>query len=227
MTFQHTPIPQLPPLKRRTVAGRRHYQTPEGALYPSVTTVTGILAESAIAEWRARIGEEQANKISREACRRGSAVHALAERYLGNVGDYQDGYRRNDIALFRTIRPILDRSIDNICALEVSLYSDQLRVAGQVDCVAEFDGTLSVIDFKTSGKPKKREWIGNYFQQEAAYASMFEERTNLWPITQLVTIVAVDKHDPQVFVEKTAGHLVAFHETRELYRREYEQRKAA
>ena len=178
----------------------RLYATPDGKKYPSITTVLSILSEDAIKAWRKRVGEDEANRISHRASTRGTAVHAICEDYLNNVENYKDKYMPNIVGNFMPLKEIFDTRIGKIYAQEVPLFSHHLRVAGRVDCVAEFDGKISIIDFKTSKKIKPRKYVENYFMQEAAYAVMFEERTNI-PITQLVTIIAVDEEEPQVFIE--------------------------
>jgi len=179
---------------------KRHYKTPEGKDYPSVTNVLSILSEDSIRKWRARVGEEEANRISGKASVRGTAVHAIIEDYINNKEDYQKEYTPFIIGSFLDVKPILDSRIGKVYAQEAALYSNHLEMAGRVDCVAEFDGKLSIIDFKTSAKTKKKEWITNYFIQESAYSIMWEERTGM-PITQLVTIISVDNEEPQVFIE--------------------------
>ena len=174
--------------------------SPEGINLPSITTVLSILSRDSIAKWRKRVGEEEADRISYRASTRGTAVHEIIEKYLDNKEDYRDGYTPDIIESFINIKPVLDGRIGRIYAQEAPLYSNHLGVAGRVDCVAEFDGKLSIIDFKTSKKPKQMKWITNYFMQESAYAIMWEERTGT-PITQLVTIIAVDQNEPQVFIE--------------------------
>ena len=186
-------------LAETTDTGRK-YKCPNGVSYPSVTTVLSILNEDAIRKWRQRVGEEEANKISHRAATRGTAVHEIIEDYLNNKEDYTEGYMPNVIENFKDVKGILDEKIGKVYAQEVPLYSDHLGLAGRVDCVAEFNGKLSIVDFKTSRKTKKKEWITNYFIQESAYAIMWEERTKQ-PITQLVTIISVDNEDPQVFIE--------------------------
>lgn len=186
-------------LAETTDTGRK-YKCPNGVSYPSVTTVLSILNEDAIRKWRQRVGEEEANKISHRAATRGTAVHEIIEDYLNNKADYTEGYMPNVIENFKDVKDILDANIGKVYAQEVPLYSDHLGLAGRVDCVAEYNGKLSIVDFKTSRKTKKKEWITNYFIQESAYAIMWEERTKQ-PITQLVTIISVDNEDPQVFVE--------------------------
>lgn len=187
-------------LTANTSSSGRQYATPDGKKYPSITTVLSILSEDAIKAWRKRVGEEEANRVSQRASSRGTAVHAIIEDYLNNVESYRSKYMPNIIDNFLPLKEILDSRIGKIYAQEVPLFSHHLRVAGRVDCVAEFDGKISIIDFKTSRKPKKKSYVENYFMQEAAYAIMFEERTGI-PITQLVTLIAVDEEEPQVFIE--------------------------
>ena len=198
----------------------RVYTTPTGTKYPSITTVLSILSEDGIRAWRQRVGEEEANRISTRAANRGTAVHSITERYINNEVDYTEGFMPNVIQNFTDFKSVLDERLTNIRAQEVPLYSDHLRLAGRVDCVAEFDGILSIVDFKTSRKLKKKEWITGYFAQEAAYAIMWEERTGE-PITQLVTLITVDNEQPQVFIEHRDNWTELLLKTRD----EYERRK--
>ena len=178
----------------------RKYHTPEGIDLPSITTCLSILSRDGIAAWRKRVGEEEANRISRVASTRGTKVHEIIEKYIDNKEDYSDGYTPDIIQSFNDVRDILDNRIGTVFAQEAPIYSNHLGVAGRVDCVAEFDDALSIIDFKTSRKKKFPSMIKQYFMQESAYSIMWEERTGM-PITQLVTIIAVDNHEPQVFIE--------------------------
>jgi genome maintenance exonuclease 1 len=185
-------------LQSVTEESGRRYATPTGTKYPSITTVLSILSKDSIAKWRKRIGEDKADQITFRASQRGTSVHELIEKYINNDSKYLSGYMPNIVANFLSVKDILD------------------DLAGRVDCVAEFDGKISIIDFKTSRKLKRREYIENYFCQEAGYAVMWEERTGM-PIEQLVTIIAVDDEDPQIFIEtrdKWIGKLI---ETVELY----------
>lgn len=197
--FIHKPV-ELTEMNAVTTDTGRKYQTPEGINLPSITTVLSILSRDSIAKWRKRVGEDEANKISTRASGRGTRVHEIIEKYLDNDPNYKDGYTPDIIQSFLAVQNILDSRISNIYAQEAPLYSTHLGVAGRVDCVADFDGVKSIIDFKTSMKPKKLDWIKNYFMQESAYAIMWEERTGQ-PITQLVTLISVDNADPQVFIE--------------------------
>lgn len=198
----------------------RKYVTPEGDKYPSVTTVLSILSEEAIQSWRVRVGEEEANKISRKASIRGTAVHLIIERYINNEENFKENFMPHIIESFENVRPILDNRIGDVYAQEAPLYSHHLGLAGRVDCVGVFDDKPSIIDFKTSRKLKKKEWIEGYFVQESAYAIMWEERTGM-PITQLVTIIAVDNEEPQVFIEHRDNWTSKLLETIN----EYKQRK--
>ena len=175
----------------------RLYRTPGGS-FPSVTTVLSILNEEAIAAWRKRVGEEEANKISHKASSRGTSVHSIIEDYLNDkdTSEYLPHIRQS----LENVKPILDEKIGSIYGIEVPLYSEYLGLAGRCDAVAQFDGVPSILDWKTSRYPKKKEKISNYFCQMAAYAIMFEERSGM-PITNLVVVMDVDGHEPLVFKE--------------------------
>ena len=177
----------------------RHYEDPEGNKYPSITTVLSILSEDAIAAWRARVGEEEANRISTQASTRGTKVHNIIEKYLQNDDNFLEGEMPHNVQTFKDVQPILDECVTKIYQQEAPLYSKHLGVAGRVDLVGQWNGVNSIIDWKTSRKLKKKEWIKSYFMQCAAYAIMWEERTGM-PIKQLVVCIAGDE-GPQVFIE--------------------------
>jgi len=203
-TFIHDPVDLgYADLGDASVPGTRLYVTPEGKKYPSITTVLGVRGKEAIYEWRRRVGEEEANRITRHACARGTAMHSIAERYLNNEPDiYNKDEMPHVVALFRSIQPILDEKIGRVVMQECPLYSDHLGIAGRVDLVAEYEGKLSIIDFKTSKRVKSAAEISNYFIQAAAYAIMFEERTGI-PVSRSVIIMAIDDNPvPIVFKEK-------------------------
>jgi len=204
-----------PKLERTTNNnGDRIYKTPTGRAYPSVTSVTGLHTKKSIMEWRERVGSETANKISSTAARRGTRIHTLCERYLQNepTGDMSS----LDSVTWYDIKPELEL-INNIHALETPLYSDHLEVAGTVDCIAEYKGKLSVVDFKTSSKIKQKEHIQHYFMQCSAYAVAFEERTKI-PVSNLVIIMAVDDEGVHVFKEKRDNWIDKFIFLRDEYR---------
>ena len=196
MDFKHLNIHNFPELKATTTKEGRRYCVGD-TFYPSVTTVIGHSKKKAIMAWRNKVGEEEANKISKRASTRGNKCHKLAELYLSNesISKYKDDPL--SMGLFYQIKPYLD-SIDNIHALEAPLSSKVLKLAGRVDCIAEYKGELAIIDFKTSTKTKREEWIHDYFAQETAYAIMFQELTGLIP-KKLVTIIACETGEPQVF----------------------------
>lgn len=211
-------------LEANTSQSGRLYETPDGKKYPSITTVLSILSQDAIQAWRRRVGEAEANKISTRASRRGTSVHEIIEKYINNDENFKDGYTPDIISSFLALKHILDGRIGKVFAQEAPLYSNHLRVAGRVDCVAEFDGKLSIIDFKTSRKLKKKSYIENYFMQESAYAIMWEERTGT-PITQLVTIISVDDEEPQVFIEHRDNWTKPLIETIEKYEARLERKR--
>lgn len=211
-TFIHHDLPKIERITKPD--GTRVYKTPSGNSYPSITSVTGLHNKQSIMEWRNRVGEEEANKISARAANRGTAIHSLCEDYLNNK-EVSPGLF--DVEMWNSIKPFL-HSINNIHALESPLYSDHLEVAGTVDCVAEYEGRLSVIDFKTSSRVKTREQIHNYFMQCSAYAVAFEERTKI-PVSRLVIIMAVEDSTPLLFVEKRDTWISGFLQLREEYRK--------
>jgi len=223
--FEHNAdAPVLEKLTRSNEDGKRIYRTPTGEGYPSVTTVLGILGKEDIAKWRKRVGEEEANRISTQAARRGTAVHKLCEDYLDNDPDYSKKHMPANIQMFNTMKPILDERINNIWYQECFLYSNELQTAGQVDCIGEWDGELAVVDFKTSRKLKKEEWILNYFMQVSFYAKAFEEMTGT-PVKKGVVFIGVDNEDPQVFEFNTEDYLDHFRAVRETYKELYEKDK--
>ena len=216
MNFKHVGCDIDYELKAEVVNGKRFYATPDGNKYPSVTTITSQYNKQSIMEWRKRVGEEEANRISSRAAGRGTRVHTICENYLNNQDDYTKKQMPDAVVMFKTLQPLLDQYVNNIHALEVPLYSDYLRTAGRVDCIAEFDGTLSVIDFKTSSKPKEDQWIQNYYMQCSAYAVMFEERTGI-PVPRIVVMIAVDGDKSQVFVKKRNDYVSEFIKYRDIY----------
>jgi hypothetical protein len=164
--FNHVNLDHnLQELECETLPTGRTYKTPDGNKYPSVTTVLGEQSKAGIIAWRKRIGEEEANKISSQAATRGTAVHTLAENYINNDADWSKGAMPANLFSFNQIKTILDTNMNNVYAQEVPLYSDQLKVAGRVDLIAEWGGQLAIVDFKTSRKPKQEKYIQNYFMR--------------------------------------------------------------
>jgi hypothetical protein len=202
-----------------TSAGRT-YITTSGNRYPSITTVLGVLKDGSLDEWRNKVGHEVANRITRVAGNRGTKMHLAAEKYLQNDPAYLKGQMPHVIELFKSIQPILDSRVDNIHAQEAALFSDKFEIAGRVDCIAEFDSELSIIDFKTSTKQKEEAWISGYFIQMSFYAAAYYEQTGI-PIKKIVVIMAVDSDFPQVFVQSTYPWLKELLKARHEYRKRY------
>jgi genome maintenance exonuclease 1 len=207
--FNYCTPKELKDLKSETFPdGKRYYTLDDGTKLPSVTTVLGAQKKDAIMAWRKRVGEETANKISAKASGRGTRLHNVVEKYLLNeMSDMKMGSIMPDAKeLFVSLRPILDEHVGDIYGIEQSLYSDRLKIAGRCDCIGEWDGELSIIDWKTASKQKEKRYIQNYFMQAAAYAEMFEERTGK-RIDNLVIVIANDDLSPQIFVEKRQDYL--------------------
>ena len=189
-------------LPTENIDGKRYYVTPTGEKYPSVTSVTGLLNKESIKKWRKRVGEEKANKISTQAARHGTSAHQLFEDYIRN-DNFEEKFKSampTTQQAFISVENLLNQ-IGTVHALEAPLYSHELQLAGRVDCIAEWGGKLSVIDFKTSAKPKNPEWITNYFIQETAYAKMFEELTGK-EVEAIITLIAVSNGTSQLFAEQ-------------------------
>lgn len=202
--FKHEPI-EFEELVTESVGGMRHYKTPTGELYPSVTTVLSSLNKDAIAEWRQKVGEEAANKISTQASRRGTSVHKLAEDYLNNKDDYKKGHMPFNIHSFEQIRPYLDQHVDLVYANEIPLYSHQLKTAGRCDAIVRMHGTRTIVDFKTAKKKKNEQWITNYFYQCTAYALMLHEMTGLY-CHYICLLISTDEDGLQVILKSSNAY---------------------
>lgn len=192
-------LPELQKLETDESTGERFYISPNGIKLPSVTTVLGHFKKQSLQKWRDKVGNDQANYVMNRAATRGTKFHNLLESYLRNEDGYLDGVMPDMKQSFRDMQETLDL-IDNIHYIEGQMYSESLGVAGRTDCIAEFGKTLSIIDFKTSTKQKKVEWIDHYFEQGTAYSLMYEELVGS-PINQVVIIISCDDSEyPQVFI---------------------------
>ena len=205
-------IPELPKLVRTNVGGNRHYDTHNGS-YTSITSVLSIRDKEGLHEWRKRVGNEEANRITKRATTRGTHFHSLLEKYfLNEIDDFSSfsgaAMAKNPAVwfLFCEAVQILEKKVGDIYCIEDYLYSDEYGVAGAVDMIAEYEGITSVVDFKTSNKEKKEEWIENYFIQGTAYAKMITERTNI-PCDQLVIFIMPDNGIPQIFVKTVDDYI--------------------
>jgi len=196
MTFNHIEI-DYPSLSRETIDGVRYYDTPDGKKLVSITSVISHYNREVFRSWRAKVGNDEANKVTKQATSRGTDMHTLAECYLRNrnlppvqpLSEY----------LFKQAKSELDK-IENIHAIEQSLFSSELGIAGSVDCIAEYDGELAVIDFKTSKKPKPRKWIDSHFVQCAAYACMLYEMTGIM-VKKFVIIMSCENGEVEIYEE--------------------------
>ena len=191
-------------LNRVHEEGKRLYLTEEGNYYPSVTTALSYLSRKGIQEWRNRVGHDVANKIGNEAARAGTAVHNVAEKYVSNDSTWKDEMPI-PVEKFNTIRPYLDENVDEIYGIELQMYSDQLKTAGTADLICRYNGINTVLDFKTSRRPKTKDQILNYFMQGTAYSIMVKEHYGM-DIDQIVILMAVNDESPLVFIEPVSQY---------------------
>jgi genome maintenance exonuclease 1 len=197
----------------------RRYLTLDGNAYPSVTTVLGVLSRESIAQWRAKVGEEEANKISLKATTRGTAVHSIIEKYMNNEPDYAEGFLPHVVQSLHNLKPLIDKHVTKVYGQEVPLYSDHLKLAGTCDAIVVWDGVPTIVDWKTSRRPKKKANISSYFMQLAAYAVMWEERTGM-PINQTRIVMDVDDFHPVMYKETRDAWIDKMIEVRDQYNRE-------
>jgi len=208
--FTHQPpLRDLPLLKAKNVDGKRFYEDQQTQkIYPSITSVLSIRQKEGLLKWRKNVGEEVANHVMIQAANRGTAVHNMVEDYLNNVDLEQvDKYKKQFLPrmMFDVLKPELSK-INNIRLQEAQMFSENYTVAGRVDCIAEYDGVLSIIDFKTSTKEKNEDWIENYFIQGSAYAEMYKEHFGEEP-TQVVILITTEEGTTQVFKKKKVDYL--------------------
>jgi hypothetical protein len=208
--FKHTqPTGDLPPLKAKNVDGKRFYEhITTGEKYPSITSVLSIRQKEGLIKWRQRVGEEVANHVMITSANRGTAVHNMVEDHLNNIDiNNVEKYKKQFLPrmMFQVLKPVLN-NINNISLQEAQMFSEKYTVAGRCDCIAEYDGELSVIDFKTSKGEKEEDWIENYFIQGAAYAEMYEEHFGT-PINQIVILVVTEEGTTQIFKKNKQEYL--------------------
>ena len=186
-------------LDRAEHSDGRRYVTLNGNAYPSVTTVLSLVNEDKIAAWRKRVGEEEANRVGGRAAARGTQVHAITEKYLH--GEDTSDYLPHIQQSLQNLKPLIDKHVTKVYGTEVPLYSDHLQLAGTCDAVVEWDYKPTIIDWKTSRRPKKKKDIPNYFMQGAGYAVMWEERTGM-PVQHLRIVMDVDDFHPVMYIEQ-------------------------
>ena len=206
--FKHNFVPFVE-LETETINGQRHYVLPDGVTkLKSVTTILGEKSDKkALLEWRKKVGDAEADRISNQATRRGTSIHKIAERYVLNEENIFRDQMPVNIDSFKPIQDTLDEHVDNIFGIEMPLYSKALGCAGRTDLVAEYEGKLSIIDFKTSRRLKKEEWIENYFLQSTVYSMMFEWTYKI-AVPQIAIIITVDdEKTPQTFVTERSKYV--------------------
>jgi len=191
VTFSLNLLPKFEINRIDSPNGRR-YETPSGELYESVTTWLGRSEDNSwVEEWKNNVGYEVAEKITKQAANRGTRLHETFEQYLLNNPVDISSMSLLDRMRFVPFKKVLDEHVSNIRGLELKLYSHSLRMAGTTDCVADYDGKLSIIDFKTSKRRKKKEDITSYFLQCLIYSIMVEERYGL-KVNNIVILMAID-----------------------------------
>ncbi len=193
-------------LEKKETNGIRLYNLPDGQWVPSITSVTSFYNRQIFIDWRKRVGLEEANKITRIATARGTDYHQACQDYLENKELDWNNYQPMTKIMFHHAKPYLDK-INNIHAIERTLYSEYLGLAGRVDCIAEYEGELAVIDFKTSGKIKPEKWLENYFVQEMFYASAYYELTQI-PVVKLITIMVTPEGEVKVFDKRNKNDYI-------------------
>ena len=210
MMFIHTPLTvALPTLKRKNEGGKRVYYDEDGNRYESVTNVVGIVDQKGLDEWRQAVGDDVANYVSRKAMSTGTKMHGMIENYIHNIkNDEKNIFAK---AHFDNIKPLL-KSLTDIQGLEVRLCSKNLGLAGTADCIAKYDGIPSIVDFKSSSKQKKEEWIQKYFLQTTAYALMWEELTNT-KIEQIVVLISSEDGARDTFIRNKKDYIEELHNT--------------
>lgn len=191
-TFNHIKH-DFPSLIQENTERGRFYLTPNGERYPSVTTVLGDYDSEGLIKWKNRVGEETANKISKRSKERGTSVHKALEILLDNkdTTPYVSKMMPSSKKMYLEIKKDLIKKVNNVHCSETSLYSHSLKIAGKVDCIAEYNGVLSVIDFKTSNRLKEKKYISGYLMQAAAYRRMFIEMSGI-PINQVIIMIGVE-----------------------------------
>lgn len=196
--FVTIPPPTIKPTSVQNGPQGRFYLTPEGNKYPSITTVLNSIPKEALEKWRLRVGEHEAERISKRARVRGDHLHGILEDYIKGKPIDKLSYNLNVQNLFSSVKIVLDNNLTEVHLQETPIYSDILKCAGRLDLLGIFDGKLSLIDFKGSSKSKKKEWIENYFIQISFYAFAYQEQTGI-PVKQGVVIVACEEDIPQIF----------------------------
>jgi len=194
-------------LSRRNIDETRYYEVGNDVIYPSITSVISFISRKKFADWRAKVGEEAANRKTKRATTRGTRLHHVLEVYLQN-GDYKEleEYKIPLIyMMFNSAKADIDRHINKVYHQETAMFSDRLCLAGTVDLICEVDGELAIVDFKTAERPKPEDWLENYFVQLSAYWAMFSERTQVVP-KKLVVFLIAENGETQIVERRNPLH---------------------
>ena len=213
MIFNHIKLPalQFDLISETTETGRK-YTLPDGRKYDSVTTILSHAKDKTfLKEWRNRVGEEEANRIVKRSTSRGTKLHEACEKYLLNeLTDMKISMLMPDVKdFFMQLKPHIDKNVGNVYGTEQALFSDRLKIAGRTDCIAEWNGKLSIVDYKNSIREKREDWIQDYFIQCTAYANLFEDLTGV-PIEQVVVLIANEEGKPQIFEREKTKYQAQF-----------------
>ena len=225
MIFNHIKLPalQFDLISETTETGRK-YTLPDGRKYDSVTTILSHAKDKTfLKEWRNRVGEEEANRIVKRSTSRGTKLHEACEKYLLNeLTDMKISMLMPDVKdFFMQLKPHIDKNVGNVYGTEQALFSDRLKIAGRTDCIAEWQGKLSIVDYKNSIREKREDWIQDYFIQCTAYANLFEDLTGL-PIEQVVVLIANEEGKPQIFEREKTKYQAQFDKLVHDYRKSLE-----
>lgn len=207
----------LPKLEKIETQEGRRYVTPDGKVYPSVTTIFSLYENKYLQEWKNIVGERQADRIAKAAAARGTYIHERCEELIKGIEKPQTFAQRMLYwDQWEKFKPLVSK-IEKVYANEAPLYSDFLEVAGTVDCVGIWNGKLSIIDFKTSSRYKSKNEIETYWMQCAAYAVCWEERTGT-PINNLVILISVEDSEPLCYTSKRDQWIFKFIELRKKFK---------
>ena len=192
-------------LEAFTENNKRYYMTPTGEKYPSVTTVLGSRDKRWLYEWRKKVGEEEANRISQRAANRGTRLHKICEDYIRNKEDFYGKQPPLAVDMFRSIQRYVDY-IDEVYGNEIAIYSHELKTAGRIDVFCKMGGKNVILDFKTSSRLKKEDEIENYFLQTTTYAMAIKELKGI-EVPKIVILIAVEDNEPQFFIKNTSEYI--------------------
>ncbi len=203
--FNHIPV-NFTPSELIEKDDGHYYQTPSGAIYPSITTILQktqpLEKQQSLQNWREQ--EIASDYITQEAAIIGSETHKLIENYL-NGEEIFEKFRLLSEAHFNNLLPFVNK-INHIHGIELRLYSDKMKLAGTSDCIAKYNGILSVIDYKTKRSTQREEWLTDHFIQATSYVVMFKELTGI-KVEEIVILVSSEKNTRMEFIKNPDDYL--------------------